>query len=223
MMIDPVVPIVDLIPMSSAQNRLDDLVTQFEEILQTIQRDLQRVGTESGPALQALVADIERRLSDVDTRLLRMASDIRSLPPDTREYYEGEINTLRGLYTEYSATLTTKKATAASPAARLTSQAASNTARSQGVTEKLDEAIMTGNNTITTGNVIMTTLLDDRRSLEQIEDNLRATDSQAQAGLERAKKMLRRACCNKFLAWVIVVLLMGLLAVEIWAKWNHKI
>jgi hypothetical protein len=69
----------------------------------------------------------------------------------------------------------------------------------------------------------MATLLDDKSRLENVSQNLHAIDGEAQDGRARAKRMLRRAFCNSFLAWIIVVILLGLLGVVIWLKATHKI
>jgi uncharacterized protein YukE len=205
--------------MSSAQSRLDDAIIEIEGHFTVIQRDLQRLDSQLAGFRQAAIGDLEKRLSDIDTRLTRMAGETRGLPRDTKDYYDDEIKSLRDHYVQFVQELQQKKnAIGSSAATRQADQLASNANRSRAITDKLDDAIRLGNDSITTGNVAMTTLLDDRRTLEHIGENLIGIDAQAESGYARAKQMLKRACCNKCLAWIIVVLLLGLLGGEIYYK-----
>jgi uncharacterized membrane protein len=68
----------------------------------------------------------------------------------------------------------------------------------------------------------MATLADDRKRFDHIAENLDIIDDEAQDGLARAKRMLIRAFCNSFLAWIIVVILLALLGVVIWLKARRK-
>jgi hypothetical protein len=59
--------------------------------------------------------------------------------------------------------------------------------------------------------------------LEHTRENIEGIDDEALVGRARAKKMLYRALCGRFLAWIIVVILLALLGVEIWWKaTRHK-
>jgi hypothetical protein len=50
----------------------------------------------------------------------------------------------------------------------------------------------------------MATVLDDRESFKRIGENLDEIDIQAEEGLERAKRIVRRACYNSLHAWITV-------------------
>jgi DNA repair exonuclease SbcCD ATPase subunit len=204
--------------MADLTRRLDDALLEAESRLQQMIADVQKLDTSIPSQRASLIADLEKRLSELDTRLNRMSSDVRNVPRDNRSYYEGEVSGLRSQYNQVMQDVQTKKNAGSSPSQRLTDQAASNAKRSQGITENLDEAIRLGNDSITTGNLAMATLIDDRQALEHIGSNLEEIDMQAQDGTARAKRMLRRACCNQFLAWIIVVLLMALLGGVIYWK-----
>jgi uncharacterized phage infection (PIP) family protein YhgE len=198
-------------PMSDVTRRLDDGLLEAEGRLQQMHADLQKLGSAAPSHRASLIADLEKRLSELDTRLNRMSSDLRTVPQSNRSYYDGEVASLRSQYNQVLQEVQATKNAGSSPSQRLTDQASTNAKRSQGITENLDEAIRLGNDSITTGNVVMATLLDDRQAIEHIGSNLEEIDMHATDGTARAKRMLRRACCNQFLAWIIVILLLALL------------
>jgi flagellar biosynthesis GTPase FlhF len=210
--------------MSSLTDRLDANLAEADHRIQQLNADMSRLDSALPTQRVSIEADIDRRLAELDSRLGRMSTDARNVPRSNRDYYEGEIQSLRDQSNVISRELQTRrKAAGSSVASRQSEQAALNQRRSQAITENLDEAIRLGNDTITTGNVAMATLIDDRSRLENIGQNLDTIDGEAQDGAARAKRMLARAFCNSFLAWIIVVILLGLLGVEIWLKATHKI
>jgi hypothetical protein len=168
-------------------------------------------------------SDIDRGLSQLEENFSRATSSFGSLPQGDRGYYTSEIETYRGQCIEIRAELARKlQAGVANPHSRQAEQSARNAQTSAAITDNLDEAIRTGNDIITTGNVTMTTLIEDRDRLGNIQANLVAIDGEAAGGYERDRSMLRRAVCNKWLAWIILILLLGLLGVEIWYKVTKK-
>jgi hypothetical protein len=199
--------------------RLDGALVDAETRLQHLNQELERLDSALPSQRQSLDADIDKHLAELDSYLNRLASDIRLADPSNKPYYEEELQQLRGRYGEITSALKQKRlAAGTSVASRQSEQAMLNQRRSQAVTENLDEAIRLGNDSITTGNVAMAVLADDRRRFDHIAENLDMIDDEAQDGLARAKRMLVRAFCNSFLAWIIVVILLGLLGVEIWWK-----
>jgi hypothetical protein len=209
--------------MSSLTDRLDVTLTEAEQRIQQLNANVARLDSTLPAQRASIEADIERGLSELDSRLIRMSTDARTLPCSDREYYDGEIQGLRDRYGAISRELQAKRnAAGSSVASRQSEQALRNQQRAQSITENLDETIRLGNDSITTGNVAMATLLDDRTRLGNIGDNLTTIDGAAQDGLARARRMIIRACCNSFIAWIIVVILLGLLGVTIWLKARRK-
>lgn len=209
--------------MSGATGRLDDALIDAETRVQQLNQELVRLDSVLPSQRHSLDADIDKHLAELDSALNRLTNDIRSAPGQSRQYYDEELQTLRGQYNQIAAELQQKRlAAGTSVATRQSEQALLNQRRSQSITENLDEAIRLGNDSITTGNVAMATLADDRKRFDAIEDHLEMIDRESTDGVTRAKRMLIRAFCNSFLAWIIVVILLALLGVEIWWKATHK-
>ncbi|OHT05302.1 Vesicle transport v-SNARE protein [Tritrichomonas foetus] len=148
-----------------------------------------------------------------------MNSDAKKLNPSTREYYDDELSNLRSQYSKFVSELRKKQTLAAKdPYFRQGSQIEKNNEKAQSITENLDEAIRLGNDSITTANATMTTLLEDRKHIDHINENLDIIHAEAITGTERAKRMVRRACFNNCLIWSIVVFLVALLGFSLYWK-----
>jgi chromosome segregation ATPase len=209
--------------MSSAAERLENAFVDIETEIQKLNNHLRALDSKLPSQRQPLEAEIESGLGALDTRLNKLASETKNVPAKDRDFFTGEITSFRRQCNEVANELRLKRqASANNPNVRQTEQALANQKRSQDVTENLDEAIRIGNDTITTGNATMTTLIDDRQTLVHINSNLDTIDDEAVTGMARARSMLRRACFNGFVAWLIAILLLALMGVEIWYKATHK-
>jgi hypothetical protein len=210
--------------MSSVSARLDKVLQDAETKIQQLRNQLSRFDSGSPTDRQAIEADIDRGLSQLEVAFSKATGSFNSLTAGDQGYYTSEIESARGQCMEIRAELQRKKqADVNNPRNRQQAQLTKNAQTSAQVTDTLDEAIRVGNDTITTGNVTMTTLLDDRDRLGNVQRNLGVIDDEAANGLARAQRMLRRALCNKWLAWLILFLLLALLGVEIWAKVSKEI
>jgi hypothetical protein len=78
--------------------------------------------------------------------------------------------------------------------------------------------LLNDRNFLTVGSLGMTILASDRHLLEHARENVEEIDDEALVRRARAKRVLYRALCHRFLAWTSVVILLALLAVEIWWK-----
>ena len=199
--------------------QIDDALTDAESLISEIQNDLVRLdglGIEQRPGLEST---IERKLSALDNSINKMGGSVNSLPADQRDYYNGEIGSIRSSYSKLLTELRQKRqALASNPAYKQNQQLQSNVQKSNQIIDNLDEAISVGNQTITTSNTIMGTLSEDRNMIENINNNLNEIDAQGKVGESRAKAMLKRAILNKVLAWVIVVILLALLGFTLYWK-----
>jgi chromosome segregation ATPase len=209
--------------MSGVSGRLESAFVDIETEIQKLNNNLRALDSRLPSQRQPLEAEIESALGALDTRLSKLDSETKSIPPKDRDYFKSEIQQYRRQCDQIANELRIKRQAAANnPNVRQGEQALANQKRSQGVTENLDEAIRIGNDTITTGNSTMTTLIEDRARLEHISTNLDLIDDEAATGAARAKAMLRRACFNGCIAWIIVVLLLALMGAEIWYKATRK-
>ena len=199
--------------MSNITQRLDDWLIESDTQIQKLRNDLQKFDSMLPSERPSFDIDLTRRLESFESSLTRMKNECRKLQPAQRDYFEGEIASIESNYNEVVRELERKRlANRSGPASRQTEQLLANRDKSQRVTDDLDEAIRTGNDIITTGNVTMTTLGEDRRKIEHIDENLHRIDEQALDGQARAKRMLRRIVCNACLAWIIAIMLLAILA-----------
>ena len=198
--------------MSSVTLRLDDNLSRCEEYLDSINRDLTRYDNATVDQKNSLDQTIEKNLAELDSLINKMNNHLRSLSEGTKDYYNDEITNLRSLYSKAFTELRQKRQLYRNDAAsRQSSQIASNNARSKDAVSKLDEAIREGNETNMIANETLSTLHDDRKTLENINRNLIDIDDEAENGQVRAKRMLKRAFLNGCIAWTIVVILVCLL------------
>ena len=206
--------------MSSVTQRLDQALIESETLIQKITDDLRKLDGLAKGQRAGLESEIRRRLETLDRQIVRMKDDCRSLPPAQKEYFESEIPQIERQYTQLLEELDRKRF-ANDGNSKQYDQLLSNRDRSQKVTDDLDEAIRYGNDTITTGNVTVSTLLEDRKRIENIDSNLYQVHRHAQDGQTRAKRMLRRMICNSVLAWGIALLTLAALICIIVLKIKH--
>lgn len=210
--------------MSNISQRLDDMIIECETQIQKLQSDLQMLDSSLPSQRATFELEITRKLQSLESRISRMKEDARRLQPSQRDYFDGEIVSIERRYNEIQSELQKKTlANRNSPASRQNQQLLANRDKSQRVTDDLDEAIRRGNDIITTGNVTMTTLNEDRRKIENIDENLHKVHQQARDGQTRAKRMLRRVVCNACLAWIIAIMMLALLACVLVLKFKKII
>jgi hypothetical protein len=202
--------------MSSSTNKLDNRLIDAETLLQQLNNEMAQLASALPAQRHSLEVDIDRRIAQLDDRLNRLSSDIRA----DRGHYEDELQHLRGQCTGIAAELQRKRAAddGRTAAGRLSDQAMLNQRRSEAITSTLDEAILLGTDGLRVGTLGMEILSTDRIVLEHTRENIEGIDDEALVGRVRAKRMLYRAPCGRFPAWIIVVILLALLGVEIWWK-----
>lgn len=207
--------------MSNVTQRLDDSLSQAETLFQDIGASIKRLNSLGVDQRSSLEGELDRKLSDMDSRINKMTKDMRSLPSNDREYYENEISSLRDQHSKCVNELRNLRA-AAQPYMRQNAQLKSNYDRSQNTTNDLDEAIRLGNETVTVGNATITTLVEDRKHIEHIDNNLYEIHNQAIEGQNTATRMIRRVCFNKLFIGVIIIFLVALLGFSLYWKLGHK-
>lgn len=200
-------------------NNLDNIIIEIEDLFQQVNHDLEVLDQCLPSERVNFQNEIQAKLNALETKIARLKNESRSLPPTKREYYTNEINSFQSQHTQISSEFK-KQVTLAmnNPAGKQASQLEANIRKSQGINENLDEAIRLGNDAITTGNATLNILEDDRKRINHINENIDVIDREAVSGVDRAKRMVRRACFNNFIIWAIVILLVGLLGFSLYWK-----
>lgn len=200
-------------------NNLDNIIIEIEDLFQQVNHDLEVLDQCIPSERVNFQNEIQAKLNALETKIARLKNESRSLPPTKREYYTNEINSFQSQHTQISSEFK-KQVTLAmnNPAGKQASQLEANIRKSQGINENLDEAIRLGNDAITTGNATLNILEDDRKRINHINENIDVIDREAVSGVDRAKRMVRRACFNNFIIWAIVILLVGLLGFSLYWK-----
>ena len=206
--------------MSAATSKLDNALSEAENLLDQIRNDMSRLDSLGLEARRALDSEIDRKMSSFETLLNKMTTDLRGVTQQSsKSYYEGEIKNYRTEHSKAVEELRQKRLAAANdPRLRQEQQLMSNADRSKGINDNLDEAIRIGNDTLTTGHAAMATLSDDRRHLEHVDQNLDRIHMQAEQGQKTAGDMLRRACLNGVISWIIVILLVAIFIFSLWYR-----
>lgn len=208
--------------MSAATHKLDTSLSDAEGLISSIEQSMARLDNLSFEERRTLDAEIDRKIANLESTINQMTAALRNIQQaSTKEYYQDEIKALREQLAKINDELKSKRfAISNSPQARQEAQLMSNADRSKAVTNQLDEAIRLGNDTLTVGSSAMATLIDDRRLLEHVDVNIDNIKKEGEKGEKTAKSMLKRACFNGLIGWIICLLLAALLAFSLY--WRFK-
>ena len=209
--------------MSGATAKLDNSLSDAENLLDQIRNDMSRLDSLGFEQRRALDSEIDRKMTQLETLLNRMTTDLRGVTQQSsKSYYEGEIKNFRTEHSKAVEELRQKRLAAANdPRLRQEQQLMSNADRSKGINDTLDETIRVANDTLTIGNSAMAVLHDDRQHLQHVDQNLDKIHMQAEQGQRTAKDMLRRACLNGVISWIIVILLLAIFIFSLWYTLTH--
>ncbi|KAK8893792.1 t-SNARE VTI1 [Tritrichomonas musculus] len=200
-------------------NNLDDALMNSESFANNIRQDLDNLDSMPFDQKKSKITEIEKNLQQLDSKINKMNSDLKSLPPSEREYYESEIRNARSNHSKMVTELRQKnQAMLNDPVYKQNQQLLSNQKRADGLLDNLDEAIKIGNDSVITANNTMSILHEDRQRIQHIDENLMHVHMEAKKGESTAKRMLRRVCFNNFIIWLIVVLLVALLGFSLYWK-----
>ena len=200
-------------------DKLDSAISQAEEQLRSIEANLQRLDGLPFDQRRSLDGEIDQQLITLDSMINTMNANLKNVLPGDKDYYTSEIQNIRTNHARMSAELRQKRqAMVNSPEYRQGQQIQSNFNKSNDIVNNLEDAISEGTNAITVGHRTLTTLNEDRRVIENVDQNLMYTHMLGREGQHRAKRMLRRICFNKLIIWIIVVVLVALLGLSIYLK-----
>ena len=204
--------------MTSITQRLDDGLSQLQSMISEIRAKFKDLNSNIQTQRDQAESLLTELLSRLDRKLKSMENDVRSVPSNSREYYESEIGDGRNEYDHFQSELTKFKNIKNNPDAMAAMRAERNRQLTQGISSSLDQALSFGNDTIQAQNSITNTLLDDRQHIENINNNLDIIDTQALDAKARTRRIAKRICCNAVFVWILVVLLLGVLAFTLWYK-----
>ena len=215
----------DYFLMTSVTERLDSALDDTQNLVQSIENDLDRLSRAPPSECSTMIPEIERRIAELDSRIQRMENDVRNCPTNSRDYYESEIRELRGNYQNCMREIRQKKQSNSSKeAGEARRQELKNNAHSD-----LQSAIAEGHEVVQVQNNTMSTLNDDRERITKINQNLTDVGDEAVSGKVRAKRMIRRIILHKVISWVICVILFAILITIIackaagkWPGWEDK-
>lgn len=205
--------------MSSNTKKLDDAMIEVETLLQHAKNDVDRLSQCLPSQRTNFQNEIKAQLDAIENKITRINNEARSLTPSIREYYTNEVKSLSSQHQDILNSLRREETLSANNLSlKQANQIEKNINKAQGINETLDEAIRLGNDSITTANATMTTLIDDRKRISHINENIDVIDREALTGMGRAKRMVRRACFNNCIIWTIVVLLTALFGFSLYWK-----
>ena len=122
---------------------LDEMITQAEIAIDSIRSDIARLDGLPFEQRYSLDSDIDRKFENLEQILNKMTSDLCTIPSQYTEYYDYKIKNFRSDFARY---------------------------REELVAVTLEEAIRIGNEANAKAADILSTLSDDRRHLENIDN-----------------------------------------------------
>lgn len=209
--------------MTATTVQLDRELNNVETAIHQVEQKLQRLANLEPQQRVLEDAEIEREINDISQKITKMRSSLRALPQQSRRVYEEEINNLESQRSDLITELRRiRDANHNDPAMRAYDQTQQNQQKADTVTAMLEEGLKITTDTNTTGQATMAMLKEDRQRLENINSNLNEIDTHAETAVAKARRMFIRAVCNKILAWIIVIIMAGLLALQFGLKYGLK-
>ena len=197
---------------------VDSLIDDIQKHLETLEAALNSYSRSSDPtSKQDSLQRAQREITYIDPKLQQLDNSLKRA--GDAEEYQDEVDSIKTDFRNFKTTYTRNN----EEFQRTQSQAQAYQQGNQklsGANEKLKSAINDGRETNDVLKQDLLTLEDDRRHLESIDSNVDEIDRQADTGIARAKRMLRRACFHKFIAWIIVVVLFAVLIIILWARFS---
>lgn len=163
--------------------------------------------------LSNLLQKIERNLNEVD-RLLR------SMSSEDRQYYVDDLEDDRKIVSSCKSNLQKcqNQPTTTDPNE---SKLREGNTKLAGANADLKNALEDAEQVDVMLDDMMDTLEEDHKSLEHIHQNVKDIDNEAETGIQRAGRMIRRICFNKFITGCIILVLIIVLAIVCFFRFHE--
>ena len=208
--------------LNQVQSRLDTLETTGDELKsptvdQTMPLDQQKSAVSRGL----------RELNQCQSNITEMERLIQTMPMRDREFFTQDIvscrDTHRKLVADYNKYDEEVKRKVLLWQARVNQgldgdMIARTGQKLDAANSNLDKAIAIGGDVLNGMDHAQSTLASDREALGRIDKNVDNIIAETEKANGLTNSMLGRALCNGILSWIIVVILLGLIALFVWAK-----
>jgi chromosome segregation ATPase len=207
-----------------SSGRFDQLLTQVQGRIETLENQAREFSSMSTlDQKRQTVARSKRDFTTMQNNLTEMERLIQTMPLRDREFFSQDLGSCResinqlkdtfgGLEVELQRLI--KEEEDRIKAGGLDADLVeSNRQKIGGVMDTINLAMKTNQDTLKTQEHTMGTLQDDRARLGNVNQNLDTIDNEADKGLARAGRMLKRALMNGVVTWTSNVLLFLILGV----------
>mgnify|MGYP001155918006 CR=1 FL=1 len=206
--------------------RFETLSNQVQSRLDTLERTIKEYDSlQLLDQKKQVVSRSKRDIQTIQNNLLEMGRLIQTMPQRDRDFFKTDLedaqNTFDSLKTDFSGVEAKlqdeiKKAEEAGANGGLDEELLmKNKQGAINVLASISSIMAVNNNTIKTQENSKNTLAEDRSLLNNVENNLTDIDGEANKGLERGKRMARRAIMNGVLSWTLACLFIALFVVVV--------
>lgn len=206
--------------------RFETLSNQVQSRLDTLERTIKEYDSlQLLDQKKQVVSRSKRDIQTIQNNLLEMGRLVQTMPQRDRDFFKTDLedaqNTFDSLKTDFSGVEAKlqdeiKKAEEAGANGGLDEELLmKNKQGAINVLANISSIMAVNNNTIKTQENSKNTLAEDRSLLNNVDNNLTDIDGEAHKGLERGKRMARRAIMNGVLSWTLACLFIALFVVVV--------
>lgn len=194
-------------------SKVDEMISDIQAHLDSLNSTLNRFSSAQNKAeiLQRAKRDIdyiEPKLQPLDAAL-RKSADAEEFEEDVKHIHS-DFTQAKAEYFRYNETVQTNQA----------SPLEAGNAKQRSAIDDLKKANADADTVNDVLNQDLLTLEEDHKILENVHQNTKEIDNQAEIGTNRANRMLRRICCNKFITLIIILVLVAVLGVVLWNRFT---
>ena len=194
---------------------IDNVIQDIQNHLDTLDNSIKRYNTADSSSKGSLVQRMQTEIQTLEQKIPQVKKMIQSVGGDEAEVYEEDVKsiisdfeTFKAQYSKINQEYNSNR-----------EYAQKNVQQSEAL-RKFKEAKDDAHEINQVLNQDLLTLDEDRQILSNIDSNVNDIGNEADKGLTRGKRMLRRACFHKMIGWIIVLILAALLAVILYLRFS---
>ena len=204
--------------------RFETLSQQVQSRLDTLERVSKEYATMGVlDQKRQVVARSKRDIETLQNNLMEMGRLIQTMPQRDRDFFKTDLDDFQEQYDQIKKDFVAIDAKLQDEIKKAEEQGedgldaellAANRVNGLNVLAQLGTIIAVNKDTIKTQEHSKDTLAEDRKLLNNVENNLNDIDNEADKGFQRGARMLRRGIMNGILAWFLAIFFIAAFAVS---------
>ena len=204
--------------------RFETLSQQVQSRLDTLERVSKEYATMGVlDQKRQVVARSKRDIETLQNNLMEMGRLIQTMPQRDRDFFKTDLDDFQEQYDQIKKDFVAIDAKLQDEIKKAEEQGedgldaellAANRVNGLNVLAQLGSIIAVNKDTIKTQEHSKDTLAEDRKLLNNVENNLNDIDNEADKGFQRGARMLRRGIMNGILAWFLAIFFIAAFAVS---------